>query len=188
MKKFSLKDFVLYNSPCFSCDNLMTFQIGNVMLDNDIVTYLAPKVCKEYTTIELRLGWDNNLILTIDHKTNKFATNDSSALAKYLLSHNLFLKCECDKCHTVSWTEKLSFSSQGFVRAVSLDTDIVNIGADGNIYNLYCEYQNNISQFFISKNDRSTSPFVLNTILVPRSKFKNRAQLIAKMKTYALFS
>jgi len=188
MKKFSLKDFVLYNSPCFGCDNLMTFQIGCEVMDDNLITYLTPKLCKEYTTIELHLGWNNSLILTIDHKTNKFATNDQTAFAKYLQNHNLFLRCECDKCHTASWTDMLNFASQGFMRAVGLNTETVNVSAGDYIYNLYSDYNGNASQFFIIKNDGFSEAIIINTTLVPRSKFKNRDHLFQKMKTYVLFS
>src|SRR5271168_2896743 len=105
MKKFTVKDFIAYNNPCFSCGNQINFNIGVIFntLEEAKVNLggLRPVVSPDRTEIDLSIKYSNAVKLYIDHKTNKISTNDRVGLAKYLEGHSLFLKTGCDQCHTM---------------------------------------------------------------------------------------
>lgn len=166
----------------------MDFLISVVGRQDFDVSHLKPRVSKDFTVIDLRIAWATTLTLSIDHKTNKFATNDMTALTGYLDRNELSLDCQCANCHSAVYTGVLNFSAQGYLRAVELAEESINVTVDKKIYHFYCNYRAGLSRFFISTGDGFTLPFSLETQLVPRSKFKNREELINKMKTYALFS
>src|SRR5258708_8296240 len=124
MKKFSIKDFIAHNSPCFGCGDLIVFQIGiNTSIDFplDTFNFLKPSVNKDYTSVALHIGWTTTLKLNIDHKTNKISTNNINALTKYLENHKLFWKCECTKCHSSMISNNLDFNlEREFIKAVGI--------------------------------------------------------------------
>jgi hypothetical protein len=192
MKKFTLKDFILHNSPCFSCAELITFQIGIINIADLTMSesFLKASVLREYTSIDLHIGWNDTLKLNIDHKSNKFATNNASALTKYLEGRKLFFKCECSKCHSGMLSNHLEFSAAGFIRPVSINRETIVVYDNVNMYQIYSLYDNNQSTIFIDRIDKAIpiSPIRLDTPLLPRSKFKNKGHLIEKLKTYILFS
>ena len=194
MKTFTLKDFVAYNSPCFGCGELITFQIGVQPNDPVIsfeIVYLKTNVQKDFTAIDLHIGWNDTLILNIDHKTNKFSTNNIFALTKYLKEHKLLLKCDCNKCHTYALSNYLEFNlEKKFIKTVGLSREITIMHDNVNMYQVYSHYYDNNTVIFIDRLDKATpiSPIRLDTPLIMRSKFKNKDQLIQKIKIYTTFS
>src|SRR5271167_3698355 len=110
MRKFTVKDFIGYNNPCFSCDNQINFKIGFLDLDVESssktsysiphagpyipscpISYLRPTVTPQFTEIDLMITYSDALKLYIFHKTNKILTSSQRGLTKYLESHKLFL-------------------------------------------------------------------------------------------------
>src|ERR1700686_1982992 len=125
MKHFTLKDFIAYNSPCFSCGELMSFQImicpKEVLMGLPI--YLKASVNKDYTTINLHIGWDRTLRLTIDHKTNKFFTNNTTGLKRYLRDNWLSFSCYCNVCQSHILSDILDFNlNKEFVKSTIILT------------------------------------------------------------------
>src|SRR5579885_1922150 len=95
MKKFTVKDFIAYNNPCFSCGRHIKFQIGFMNLEtHSDISYLKPFVDKDYVQVDLKIAYPKNpnyLKLWIDPKTNRTFTTSPSGLKTYLDSHKLFL-------------------------------------------------------------------------------------------------
>src|ERR1700735_2403469 len=104
MKKFSVKDFISFNSPCFGCNELISFFIMADPVPEEshyiATAYLKPRIEKTHHVIDLHIGWNDSLRLTIDHKTNGYDTNNPRALRKYLSQRQMGLRCECLKCLT----------------------------------------------------------------------------------------
>ena len=114
MKRFTVKDFIAYNNPCFSCDNAINFRIGFLDLENPqaSVSYLRPVVLSTHTEIDLKIKYANSeaLKLYIFHKTNKILTNSNQGLTEYLSRHKLFLSSTCDRCYTQIESQFLEFN------------------------------------------------------------------------------
>src|SRR5258705_409454 len=104
MKKFTVKDFITYNNPCFSCSNKVSIKIGVVgtASHNDII-YLSPTVSVESTNIVLKITYTSSLKLKIFNKSNKAQTTSVQDLTKYLQEHGLFLRNYMSYFRSSTW-------------------------------------------------------------------------------------
>jgi hypothetical protein len=192
MKRFTVKDFIDYNGPCFSCTNPINFRIGFLDLETKTDTsYLRPTVTTNYTEIDLRITYENSLKLYIFHKTNKILTNSNQGLTKYLSSRKLFLTSSCDKCLTQIDSQYLDFNvDKGYVSAVGIATERLMVMDKTNLYQINSFFMADKSMLTVDRIDKTTplSPFQIELPLLPKYRFKNREHFLTKMKTYITFS
>lgn len=194
MRKFTVKDFIEYNGPCFSCGNQINFRIGFLDLETKAdISYLKPVVTPNYTEIDLIIKYANSeaLKLYIFHKTNKILTNSTKGLTKYLSSRKLFLSSACDKCYTQIESQYLDINvDKGFIAAVGISTERLMVNDGTNQYQIDSFFMAEKSRLLVDKLDRARplAPFTLDLPLIPKYKFKNKEHFISKMKTYITFS
>lgn len=194
MRKFTVKDFIAYNNPCFSCGNPINFRIGFLDLETKSdVSYLRPVVTPLRTEVDLIIKYSNAeaLKLFIDHKTNKILTNSIRGLTKYLSSHKLFLSSTCDKCHTQIESQFLDINmDKGYIAAVGLSTERLIVMTSDRIYQIVSSFIEEKSTIYVDRLDKANPmhPFTLELPLVPKFKFKDRHHFLSKIKTYMLFS
>ncbi len=195
MKKFTVKDFIAYNNPCFSCDNAINFRIGFVDLETNQSTssYLRPTVTSLYTEIDLRIKYSNQeaLKLYVFHKTNKILTNSNQGLTNYLSSHKLFLTSTCDRCYTRIESQFLEFNiDKGYVAAVGISTERLMVNDDNNLYQINSFFMAEKTSLIVDKIDKAKilSPFQLDLPLLPKYRFKDKEHFLRKIKTYMTFS
>jgi hypothetical protein len=192
MKKFTVKDFIDYNGPCFSCGNPINFKVGFLDLETKAdASYLRPTVTANYTEIDLRITYENSLKLYIFHKTNKILTNSNQALTKYLSSRKLFLSSVCDKCLTQIESQYLDFNvEKGFVSATAIATERLLVMDSHNLYQINSFFMANKSVLTVDKLDKTTplSPLTLELPLLPKYRFRNKDHFLRKVKTYITFS
>jgi hypothetical protein len=192
MRKFTVKDFIAYNNPCFSCDNQINFKIGFLDLETKAdISYLRPTVTPNYTEVDLVITYSDALKLYIFHKTNKILTNSQQGLTKYLSSHKLFLHSTCDKCYTEVESQFLDFNlDKGFVGAVSLSSERLMVSDKENLYQINSFFMADKSNLVVDKLDRAKplTPLRLELPLLPKYRFKDKKHFIEKMRTYLLFS
>ena len=190
MKKFTVKDFITHNAPCFGCGKPVILQMQ--MLRDEPWEQDATINCKagkNFLTINLSITYYDALNLTIDYKTNKFATNNFDNLTKYLSACKLKLVCHCESCKTRMTSNQLDFNlEKKFIKPVSIEQEIIVMADNKNMYQIYSDYNRDRSVIFIDDVEMAGVPIRLDTPLIPRSKFKNKEKLIEKLKTYALFS
>lgn len=194
MRKFTVKDFIAYNNPCFSCSNQINFRIGFLDLETKAdISYLRPVVAPTYTEVDLIIKYANTeaLKLFIFHKSNKILTNSSQGLTKYLASRKLFLSSTCDKCYTQIESQYLDFNiDKSYVSAVGLSSERLMVNDGNNLYQLSSYFMAEKTSLMVDKLDkvRPLSPFQLELPLLPKYRFKDKAHFIQKMKTYMTFS
>jgi hypothetical protein len=194
MRKFTVKDFIAYNNPCFSCNSQINFRIGFLDLETKAdISYLRPAVTPTYTEVDLIIKYANTdaLKLYIFHKTNKILTNSQQGLTKYLSSRKLFLSSTCDKCYTQIESQYLDFNlDKGFVSAVGISSERLMVSDGDNLYQINSFFMAEKSNLIVDKLDkvRPLSPFQLDLPLIPKYRFKDKAHFIHKMKTYITFS
>lgn len=197
MKKFTVKDFIEYNGPCFSCGGQINFKIGFVDLDAKQTptmadaSYLRPLVTTNHTEVDLIIKYSNQeaLKLQILHKTNKIFTNNSQGLTKYLSRHKLFLSSQCDKCHTQIESNFLEINlNKGFIEAVTISTERLVVMSDDTIYQLYSSAFDNKTKVVVDRLDRIAHTFNLDLPFLPKYRFRTRDNLISKIKMYMTFS
>lgn len=193
MRKFTVKDFITYNNPCFSCGNQINFRIGFLDLETKAdISYLRPVVGPQYTEVDLIIKYANQdaLKLYIFHKTNKILTNSQQGLTKYLSSRKLFLTSSCDRCYTKIESQYLDFNlDKGFVAAVGISTERIMVNDGDSLYQIDSHFMAEKSRLVVSRLDSAKmSPFRLDLPLIPKYRFKDKAHFIQKMKTYITFS
>lgn len=193
-KKFTVKDFILYSSPCPGCAKASSIRVGisyNTK-DNYVVdSSLSPVVNKLFLVIDLKISYNNALHLSIDHKTNKFSTNNAILLKQYLETHDIYLLSECDTCGARFQTHNLNFNiDKGFILATSIKFEQYTLSKGDDTYFLTSDFDNKTTKVFAYHNLKSLnlSSTVLSLPLLPKYKFKDYELLITKIKTYLLFS
>lgn len=195
MKRFTVKDFIAYNNPCFSCSNPINFRIGFLDTDNPqaVVSYLRPTVTGLYTEIELKIKYAHAeaLKLLVFHKTNKILTNSNQGLTEYLSSHKLFLTSSCDRCYTLIESQYLDFNlEKGYLNAVGIWIERLMVNDDANVYQINSNFLNNESELTVDRIDKAKplSPFRIKLSLLPKYRFKDKEHFLRKIKTYMTFS
>ena len=194
MRKFTVKDFIEYNGPCFSCGNQINFRIGFLDLETKAdISYLKPIVTPTSTEIDLIIKYSNAeaLKLHIFHKTNKILTNSVQGLTKYLSSRKLFLSSTCDRCYTQIESQYLDINiDKGFIAAVGISTERLMVNDGTNMYQINSFFMANKTNLVVDRLDRTKplSPLILDLPLLPKYKFRDKEHFLHKMKTYITFS
>ncbi len=192
MKTFTVKDFITYNSPCFSCGSKISFKIGVSFIKNrQPSTYLVPIVSSDFIEIDLKINYNNGLKLKILPKTNKFTVSSMKGLTTYLEKHNLFLRSYCDNCRTCIDSQFLEFNLlKEFIKPVGISDERLIVRNGNYMYELYSSFIDNYSSLFISQPPINTlnSNIRIELPLLPMYKLKNKEHFIKKVKTYILFS
>jgi len=114
MKKLTIKDFILYNSPCINCGNNISFQMCCVKRcdpnSTTMINYLSPIINGTLLEISPLIRYNKRINLKIDCKTNKFEVSSIVLLKKYLADYDLFLESACNFCHSKIWSDNLKFN------------------------------------------------------------------------------
>jgi hypothetical protein len=191
MDKFTVKDFIKHNAPCFSCGKDIGFQIGFYdTIRKDDVGYLRPTVTPEHTEINLKITYSDAIKLYIFHKDNKILTNNEKGLTEYLERYKLFLSSICAKCSTRIVSQNLSFNLEKmFVEPVEIKTETLSVVNKDTTYIVDSFFDEQKSFVYIFKKDKSTKLDIkLELSLLPKSKFKDKKAFIDKMKFIILYS
>lgn len=189
MKKFTFKDFISYNNPCFNCGKRISIRIGFKFPNGD-QSYLTPLVKPEYTEVNLRVTYRNTLRLRVFNKTNKFETNNVEELEKYLQEYNLYLVSNCD-CAAYLQTESLKFDlNRKLVYSFGIGLETLIVSDDSNLYHLYSDFMTDESLLVVDRIDKvyPISSLRLSLPLLPLYRLKTKENFIRKMKTYMIFS
>jgi hypothetical protein len=189
MKRFTVKDFISYNAPCFSCGEKIILKIGHV--GEHIEGYLRPTVKPDHTVIDLKVSYHHTLQLFIYHQTNKIISTDIRGLTDYLYSHKLFLQSFCDKCYTSVKSHFLTFNlDKGYVEPVGISSERLMVTDDDNMYAMDSSFMEEKSIVTVSRISKATpvSPVWFHLPLLPLYKIKTKERLVNKIKTYLTFS
>lgn len=198
MKKFTVKDFLLYACPCFGCGSPPSVHVLVSYNDSETAASLngsiTPTINKTSFLVDLKINYRNALSILIDFKTNKFTANDMYLLKTYLLGHSICLASSCSNCYTHFETEKLAFNlEKGFVLPVEMRTEFFVIKTDKNNFHSYSSFRDKITRVEVIKvggvvGTGTWSSTTLTLPLLPCYQFKNKARFIKKMETYLTFS
>ena len=113
-KKFFVKDFVQYVTPCFGCDraNDLSFAFinkgsGELKEGGRVKAIVTDK----YVQVDLHIRYSSTLTLWIFHKTNKIVTSEDVNFSNFLAKRDLFLVGHCGGCETEIMSNKLDFQT-----------------------------------------------------------------------------
>lgn len=193
MKQFTVKDFIAYNNPCFSCKENIHFKVMLVPTrgsSSDVVP-LRPTVNKDYTVVDLKTTYTQTLQLWIFHQTNKIIASDPRSLKDFLEDHKLYLNSRCDKCFTVIESHFIEFNlDKSYIKPISIWYENIIVTDEHNMYQMQSSFFEEKSTIVINRMDKATpvSPVTFEVPLLPLYKFDDREHFIHKMKTYLVFS
>jgi hypothetical protein len=197
MKQFTVKDFITYNAPCFSCGESIILEFGSVELINNgkvsgqSPVFLKPIVSKDRTEISLKISYVGSLQLWIFHKSNKFLTTNFTGLSEYLNTHKLFLRSRCNKCNSLIDSQFIEFNlKSGFIKPVGISAEYLSIQDKSHLYCIHSKFLDDKTIIIADRIDKTTpvSGVRIEIPLLPLYKFKDKEKIISKIKTYILFS
>jgi len=191
MKQFTVKDFITYNNPCFSCGEKIAFNVVSVPMQgpNNIV-HLQTTVTTDFVSIDLKITYNQTLTIKIINKTNAVLYDDNKAVADYIYSHKLFLFSNCNKCLSRIDSQFLDFNLlNGYVKPVGISKESLIVMDNSHRYHVYSTAISDKSIITIDRIDKPLpiSPVRIETPLLSLYKFKDRQHLINKMKIYLVF-
>ena len=192
MKKFTVKDFITYNGPCFSCRAKVNFKVGVTYINQSIDSvHLVPVVKNDFIEIDLKINYHDGLKLRIFPKTNKIQTSSMRGLTKYLDEHKLYLRTHCDHCYTSVESQFLEFNLlKEFIKPVGISREMVIVNDGNNMYQVHSSFIDESSVVIIDRISKTTpiTPIRMELPLLPIYKFKTKERFLEKMKTYLIFS
>jgi hypothetical protein len=189
MKKFTVKDFISYNNPCFSCGSKIWFRLGLFNTTANTYAMINPVIFPDSTDIDLKITYSRALKLKIFHKTNKFQTSDLQGLTDYLSVHKVFCQSYCDKCKTCIESHFLEINfKKGFINPISIAKERLHLTDTHNTYSVCSHFLEGTSVIAVFNNDHNHGGSHLNLPLLPLYKIGNRENLLSKIKTYLIFS
>lgn len=189
-----LKDFILYNSPCFNCNSSTDFYLNiietisnsNSFFDKNLISHHC-NVTADYSEIDLKISYNNSLNLKIFHKTNIFETNDLQHLFKYLSKRKMYFSLHCKKCQIYIKSSDFSLDINTFrAKPISVLSEVIRLYNDNINYTIITNYLDNQSRIIINNDNNKVLDITIAAI--PLTKIKNKNFFFNKMKTYILFS
>jgi len=185
MKRFTVKDFILYNGPCFSCGNKVNVNL--VYININQFTKLPQSIKKSIIDVTLKIKYSFSLDLQISISDNKYKVSDIEKFITYLGIHELHLVSRCSHCQNLIYSNTLQFDSKGFIRPITILREVLSIESDNVFYSVMSEYAENMTYINVLNQD-TNKMMKLDIPLVPLYKFKTKEKLLKKLKTYILFS
>jgi hypothetical protein len=191
VKSYTLKEFIAYNNPCFSCGEKIsiTFTVldeANGMVENVI----RPNVSLNSTQIILKLSYKDPLDIVIENKTNKLTTSNYNKFKKYIETRSIYIISTCERCKTKVFTDDMGFD-KNFVKPITLHREILAVYDAGKRYYISTYYEDNKSILIVDDINvirPVKNAFQLQLPIMPKYKFKDKNHFISKMNTLVNFS
>src|ERR1035437_619941 len=198
MGRLTVKDFITYNNPCFSCDSSVKLTIDvddyyqqNIITDPIYTGSISPVITNDSLKVDLKITYQSKLTLNIFHKTNKIQTSSLKGLTEYFQEYRLYLRSHCTRCNTQIISNYLDFNlAKGFVNPVSLTSETLCVKDSKNHYRINSYYASNESVLYTSNLGHPSfrEPTVIKLPLLPLSKFRDKEHFLDKIKTLVMFS
>lgn len=195
-KKFFVKDFIQYCSPCFACDRLMTFRFGHKdkgsedVIHNNLWSNTSMAiVTDEYIEVELSIRYHTNLKIWVYHRTNKVFSSDQPRFRDYIAEKDLYLYSGCSSsCNSRIMSKTLDFQRyDGLVAPVSLRYEEFHINHKNKIYSITSDFVAGMSHGSL-RVYTGARDLEWDMKLLPKYKLGTKQKLIDKLDTYAIFS
>ena len=196
MEKFTINDFISYNSPCFSCDNKISLKMGilGVRAESNSkyslpALYIRPVFNSDNIDIDLKITYRNVLKLRIFAKDNKFETSNIGDLTDYLSGNNLFFESYCDQCYSTFSSKILRFNfKQDYIYPVELKSEQLVVETKDTIYYIRSDFNTKATAVDIFSLNDGKEKLHFDLPILPLYKFKTKEHFLKKMKTLIIFS
>lgn len=185
----TVKDFIVYNNPCFFCQKPIELLIRSTSVSNSrSVRIKNPNLDANTLDIDLKITYISSLNLKINHTHNRFISNDSRALTEYLREYKISLMLQCPSCGTHIKSGPLQFDlDKLIIKPLEIVSEILHVWDNGTFYSITTTMSEKKSILTATTTGRPGST-VLKLPLQPLKKFKTREAFLKKMKTLLLFT
>ncbi len=198
MEQFTIKDFILYNNPCFSCNSNTKSSLIVQNADNDYIVSAFPQ--QSHAIFNLKISYTSTLKLKIFYTSNKFETSSTEQLTQFLSNNKVFFNSFCHTCLSDIDSQFLEFNTNKFfILPTNISSENLFMISNNKSIALHSSYIENITivsineippeldPFTSTQYFSSPSPTLLQLPLFPLSKFKTKQNLANKIKTYLNF-
>jgi hypothetical protein len=184
----TVKDFILYNSPCLFCNLPGTLTIRSSGTSNDrAVSIKKPSLSSEDIEVYLKITYASSLNLKINHTHNRFNSNNWQALTKYLKEYKMSMAMRCDTCGCFIKSKILQFDlDKKIIKPLEISQERLHVQNNDTFISLNSSYLDNQSILTATTKGKDGTT-ILKLPLNPLKKFKDREHFIKKMKTLLLF-
>ncbi len=187
MKNFTVKDFILYNGPCFSCGKKVTINVLSNNPESNQFQKLPQFLKNNIIDVTLRIKYSHSLNLQISISDNKFKVSNMEEFISYLGCRELYISSNCKFCQNFIYSNPLQFDRKMFIRPITILREVLSTTSKNVFYSLMSEYSENETK--INVLDKNTNKMMkMNIPLLPLYRFKTKEKLVNKMRTYILFS
>lgn len=190
MKTFTLKDFIHYNNPCFSCGNKISF-IPLIGSSTSAIAARNFNIRDRYIEIELSMSYKKRLSIFIYPISNKVVVTNPILFQEYLKEHYIIFKSYCNKCFSTIHSEIVNFDlknpQNSFILPFGISSETLQFFDNDTNYSLYSRYGDNKSHVRFHKTTNSSKIISFELNLIPLSKFKTKEAIITKINKYAIF-
>lgn len=192
MKKFTVKDFLKLNSPCYGCGKDINVRVGiDIKNSHAPPVFLAMSVASAKYSVPLVITYHDSLKLSIEPRTNKFIVSNAEKFASFIKGRNIFLETNCSECQTYMVSQYLEFNTTiGFIKPVGIVTRYLILRDKNNKYVIHSDFVTEKSSIniFAIKDGAVTSFSDMKLPLLPHYQFRDQTHFMSKIKTYMLFS
>ena len=195
-RKFFVKDFIKYATPCFGCGKPNNFCFSFTEKGGSSVSskFPLPVINDRYVEVELNVKYASNLKLFIFHKDNKILSSDGPALSNFVAKRNLYLQSYCVSCGTQIFSSPLDLQLfNSVVAPTTLAYEYLEIRHGNKLYTLESHFNagegsNSLGTVLKFGPNGSSSKINFVLPLLPKYKLRDQQHLIDKLNTYAIFS
>lgn len=194
-KKFFVKDFIRYSTPCFGCGKANDFRLGFQQTNGAVnnVGILNVNVNNRYTEV-IFTKFNSSLAIWVFHKTNKILASDNGQLIEHLSKLQLFLNTSCKICNTTISSNNLEIDfNKNVIMPTTIRHEYAKISHKGQTYILDSNFKEQKSRGYVLKYANEKINTISSSVdfdlpLLPFYKLKNRETLLKKLNTYLIFS
>ena len=185
----TVKDFLLLNLPCFTCNNIPSLSLLLPPSPHFPADFFAVHPVKSQNnpliTFTLKVLYHSSITLSVDPSSNSFSSNRKSELP--ILLNNSCLLSSCPVCSMMIYSNHLSFDfNKNFILPISLSSQsfLLQDPKKPIQYKIKSDFNKKSTSVTIINSNKSSC---LNLPLSPSFKFKNKHQLINKIQNLLNF-
>lgn len=194
MRKFTLKDFLSFYTPCLSCKNKVniTWSARKTALDfTASLGEFAPNFDGKHLSIDLKTTYYNKFSVMIDITSHSVISSDSAEFARYAAETECFVNLKCHKCNSYIASTQFKFDlNKRILKPFSIDSEMWHMIDDEHMYNIYTTMHNEESHIIVDKINATTpiSPWQKKITAIPINRFMGKEDFLERIKTYMVFS
>lgn len=193
MEKFTIKDFIEHNNPCFICGSISKIEFFRCQTNYNFIG-LKANIVGQNIEINISTSYYNAINLLINPKHNTWISNDIRLFEQYISLNNIIVTLECTKCKSLLKSNELIFShDKRMILPLTIINEMLFFEENNKSYHIAT---NDTSRIFIyntlALNDKKkiAIPFEIEVPKITLDKIKNKGKdwLINKLNGYVVFS